>query len=219
MDFERARFNMVEQQVRTWEVFDQRVLETLMTVRREQFVPQSYRTLAFAEVEIPLGFGERMLRPVIEGKVLQAVQLQKSEVALEIGAGSGYFAACLAHLGQWVHSVEIVPELATRAQANLEAEGFDNVEVITGDGLEALAAPGPFDVIVLSGGVPEVPRFLLDALKAGGRLFAFVGDERFMHGRLYTCSEPGKVRYEDLFETVVPMLRVPQPVASALVLV
>ena len=103
MDFERARFNMVEQQVRTWEVFDQRVLETLMTVRREQFVPQSYRTLAFAEVEIPLGFGERMLRPVIEGKVLQAVQLQKGEIALEVGTGSGYFAACLAHLGQWVH--------------------------------------------------------------------------------------------------------------------
>ena len=97
MDFERARFNMVEQQVRTWEVFDQRVLETLMTVRREQFVPQSYRTLAFAEVEIPLGFGERMLRPVIEGKVLQAVQLQKGEIALEVGTGSGYFAACLAH--------------------------------------------------------------------------------------------------------------------------
>lgn len=219
MDFEQARFNMVEQQVRTWEVFDQRVLDALMTVRREQFVPEPYRTLAFAEVEVPLGFGERMLRPVIEGKVLQAVQLQKSEVALEIGAGSGYFAACLAHLGQWVHSVEIVPELATRAQANLEAEGFDNVEVITGDGLEALAAPGPFDVIVLSGGVAEVPRFLLDALKAGGRLFAFVGDEHLMHGRLYTCSEPGKVRHEDLFETVVPRLRVSQPEAPAALLV
>ncbi|MGD9871362.1 MAG: protein-L-isoaspartate O-methyltransferase [Thauera sp.] len=207
MNFEKARFNMVEQQIRPWEVLDQDVLDLLMTVKREEFVPAAHRELAFTEVEIPIGCGQVMLKPVIEGKVLQALRLNKSDSVLEIGSGSGYFAALLAARAEWVRSIEIEPELVTLASANLERNGVGNVVVIQGDGNIGFAERAPYDVIVVSGGVQAVPRALLEQLKVGGRLFAFVGEAPVMKARLITCEAEGRFRTEDIFETVVPMLR------------
>ena len=207
MNFEKARFNMVEQQIRPWEVLDQDVLDLLMTVKREEFVPSGARALAFAEVEIPIGFDQVMLKPTIEGKVLQAVQVNKSDSVLEIGSGSGFFAALLAGHAEWVRTIEIEPALVRLASANLARNGVENVVVIQGDGLEGWAERAPYDVIVVSGGVREIPQALLEQLAVGGRLFAFVGAAPVMKARLVTCEAEGRFRTEDVFETVVPMLR------------
>jgi len=214
MNFEQARFNMVEQQVRTWEVLDQDVLDLLMTVRREEFVSAAHRNLAFAEAEIPIGFGQVMLKPVIEGKVLQALQVKRSDSVLEIGAGSGYFAALLAARAEWVHTIDIEPGLVELASANLERYGVENVNVQQGDGSEGWQASAPYDVIVVSAGIPTVPRSMLDQLKPGGRLFAFVGAAPVMKGRLMTCIGDGRFSIEDLFETQVPMLKNPRQSAN-----
>ncbi|MCV2217573.1 protein-L-isoaspartate O-methyltransferase family protein [Thauera sp. Sel9] len=207
MNFEKARFNMVEQQIRPWEVLDQDVLDLLMTVKREEFVPAEARALAFADVEIPIGCGQMMLKPVIEGKVLQALQPSKSDSALEIGTGSGFFAALLAARCEWVRTMEIEPELVKLASANLERNGVENVVVAQGDGIDGWPERAPYDVIVVSGGVQEVPQALLEQLKVGGRLFAFVGEAPVMKARLITCEAEGRFRSEDIFETVVPMLQ------------
>ena len=207
MNFEKARFNMVEQQIRPWEVLDQNVLDLLMTVRREEFVPASHRELAFAEVEIPIGCGQVMLKPVIEGKIMQALRIEKTDSVLEIGAGSGYFAALLAARAEWVRAVEIECALVKLASENLARNGVDNVVVVHGDGVDGWAERAPYDVIVVSGGLPFVPQALLEQLKVGGRLFAFVGEAPVMKARLITCEAEGRFRTEDLFETVVPMLK------------
>lgn len=207
MNFEQARFNMVEQQIRPWEVLDQDVLNLLMTVKREEFVPAAYRDLAFTEVEIPIGCGQVMLKPVIEGKVLQALRLGKSDSVLEVGTGSGYFAALLAARTEWVRTIEIEPELVKLASANLARNGVENVVVVQGDGIGGWAERAPYDVIVVSGGLPFVPQALLEQLKVGGRLFAFVGEAPVMKARLVTCEAEGRFRTEDIFETVVPMLK------------
>lgn len=207
MDFERARFNMVEQLVRPWDVLDQDVLESMMTVKREEFVPAAHKALAFSEAEIPIGKGQIMLSPAIEGKVLQALQLKPTDTVLEIGAGSGYFAALLASRADWVRSIEIDPELAALAAANLKAAGVENVVVEEGDGAEGWPARAPYDVIVVSGGMPEVPAALKSQLNVGGRLFVFVGEAPMMVGRLVTCVGEGQYSSVDLFETVVPALR------------
>ncbi|MDX9886018.1 protein-L-isoaspartate O-methyltransferase [Thauera sp.] len=207
MNFEQARFNMVEQQIRPWEVLDQDVLNLLMTVKREEFVPAAYRELAFTEVEIPIGCGQVMLKPVIEGKVLQALRLGKSDSVLEVGTGSGYFAALLAARTEWVRTIEIEPELVKLASANLARNGVENVVVVQGDGIGGWAERAPYDVIVVSGGLPFVPQALLEQLKVGGRLFAFVGEAPVMKARLVTCEAEGRFRTEDIFETVVPMLK------------
>lgn len=207
MNFEKARFNMVEQQIRPWEVLDQDVLDLLMTVKREEFVPAAYRDLAFTEVEIPIGCGQVMLKPVIEGKVLQALRLAKSDSVLEIGTGSGYFAALLAACTEWVRTLEIEPELVKLASANLARNGVENVVVVQGDGIGGWAERAPYDVIVVSGALPFVPQALLEQLKVGGRLFAFVGEAPVMKARLITCESEGRFRTEDIFETVVPMLK------------
>lgn len=206
MNFEKARFNMVEQQIRPWEVLDQDVLDLLMTVKREEFVPKVHRELAFADVEIPIGCGQVMLKPVIEGKVLQALRVAKGDSVLEIGTGSGYFAALLAARCDWVRTIEIEPELVRLAGANLERNGVDNVVVIQGDGVAGWPERAPYDVIVVSGGLPFVPQALLEQLKVGGRLFAFVGEAPVMKARLVTCEAEGRFRTEDIFETVVPMI-------------
>ncbi len=206
MDWEKARFNMVEQQVRTWEVFDLRVLDTLLKVPREHFVPPAMKALAFADVELPLPCGERMLRPVVEAKALQALQLRPSDRVLEIGTGSGWFAACLAHLAAEVVTVERHGELAEYAWSRLQSLQVSNARVVhatcTGDWEDG----APFDVIVLSGGLTAEPRALRQRLTPGGRMLAFVGTPTVMSVELVHCVTPGVYRREQIFETVVPML-------------
>ncbi|WP_297359924.1 protein-L-isoaspartate O-methyltransferase [Thauera sp.] len=207
MNFEKARFNMVEQQIRPWEVLDPDVLDLLMSVKREEFVPAAHRELAFADVEIPIGCGQVMLKPVIEGKVLQALRPAKPDQVLEIGTGSGWFAALLAARAEWVRTIEIEPELVKLASANLARNGVDNVVVVQGDGIAGWPDRAPYDIIVVSGGLPFVPQALLEQLKVGGRLFAFVGEAPVMKARLITCEAEGRFSTEDIFETVVPTLK------------
>lgn len=212
MDWEKARFNMVEQQIRTWEVFDGRVLETLRRVRREVFVPEKQRLLAFADVEVLLPGGERMLRPVVEAKTLQALMVQPTDRVLEIGTGSGFFAACLAQLAQEVVTVERNGQLAEYASERLRREGVGNVRIEVGNGFEQNGPwwqAGPFDAIVLSGAVRALPRWLTDHLTAGGRLFAFVGQPPVMEAVRVVCAAPGAYRDEAIFETLVPYLVAP----------
>lgn len=206
MNFEQARFNMVEQQIRTWDVLDQDVLDTLMAVRREEFVPAAYKTLAFAEMEIPIGKGRTMLMPVVEGKILQALQLKRSDTVLEVGAGTGYFAALLAACSDWVRTIDIEPELVKLASDNLNRNGVQNVIVEEGDGARGWPERAPYDVIVMSGGLPMLPAPLLEQLKVGGRLFAFVGESPVMKARLVTRVGEQEFATEDVFETVVAML-------------
>ena len=207
MNFEKARFNMVEQQIRPWEVLDPDVLDLLMSVKREEFVPAAHRALAFADVEIPIGCGQVMLKPVIEGKVLQAVRPVKSDQVLEIGTGSGWFAALLAARAEWVRTIELEPELVKLASANLARNSVDNVVVVEGDGIAGWPDRAPYDIIVVSGGLPFVPQALLEQLKVGGGLFALVGEAPVMKAGLITCEDEGRFSTEDIFETVVPALR------------
>lgn len=210
MNLEQARFNMIEQQLRPWDVLDQDVLDLLYTVKREDFVPPAYRLLAFSDTEIPLGHEATMLPPKIEAHVLQALKLDKSERVLEIGTGSGYMAALLAAHAAQVVTVEIVPELAAQATENLARNGINNVIVATGDGEQGWPAQAPYDVIVVSGALPEIPQAMLDQLKNGGRLLAFVGEAPLMQARLVKRIDPYNFRSETLFETRVPSLRCTQ---------
>ncbi|HEY5764000.1 MAG TPA: protein-L-isoaspartate O-methyltransferase [Rhodocyclaceae bacterium] len=206
MDFDKARFNMVEQQIRPWEVLDPTVLGLLMTVRREDFVPTPYRQLAFADVEIPLSDKAVMLAPKIEAKMLQDVGLKSTDRVLEIGTGSGYMAALLASLTQEVTTVEIDRGLAEQARKNLEAAGIANVRVELGDGLKGWPAKAPYDVVVVSGGVAAVPEALFEQLKPNGRLIAIVGTAPLMRVELYTRDAEGAITSVTLFETETPML-------------
>lgn len=212
MNFESARHHMIEQQVRPWCVTDPGVIEQLYADRREDFVPEAYRALAFADVEIPLGHGATMLPPKLEGRILQALAGMRIRHALEIGAGSGHMAALLAQRAQEVWTIEIEPALADMARANLERAEIDNVHVETGDGLVGLRDHAPYDAIVVSGGLREIPQALIDQLAEGGRLIAFVplpGKEPLMTLRLLKCYAGDALSSEDLLETIVPGLRQP----------
>jgi protein-L-isoaspartate(D-aspartate) O-methyltransferase len=212
MNLEQARHNMVEQQIRTWEVLDQDVLDLLYAVPREDFVPPAYRNIAFSDLEIPLGEGERMWPPKLEARVLQELAVQRSERVLEVGTGSGYLTALLAHRAAQIYTVEIRPALAEFGRANLARHGRDNVIAEVGDGALGYANWAPYDVIVLTGSTPLVPQSLLDSLAPGGRLFAVVGDAPAMAARIFTCVSPGAIRTIDLFETVVaPLANCAQP--------
>jgi len=186
MNIEEARFNMVEQQIRPWNVLDTAVLDLLSVVKRESFVPAAYQALAFADMEIPLGHGQCMLAPRLEARMLQDLAIAPHETILEIGAGSGYMAALMAARAHRVVSLELVPELATMARNNLRNAGIQNAEVRQADGASVAPAEGTYDVIVLSGSVTEVPQSLLALLKVGGRLAAIVGDEPVMRATFVT---------------------------------
>ncbi|MBP5985663.1 MAG: protein-L-isoaspartate O-methyltransferase [Azonexus sp.] len=206
MNIEQARFNMIEQQIRPWEVLDPQVLDLLFVVKREDFTPPAYRNLAFADMEIPLGGGQVMLAPKIEAKMLQELVLQKTDKVLEIGTGSGYMAALLAARAEHVVTIEIRPELAAMAKANLERDGVANVSVEVGNGAEGWSQRGPYDAIVVSGALPVVPAALLKQLRVGGRLAVVVGEAPVMEAQLITCTGEGIYNTVNLFETVIPPL-------------
>ena len=212
MNFEKARFNMVEQQIRPWEVLDPAVLELLAVVRREDFVPAAYRAMAFVDTQVPLGdlaAGQCMLEPRLEARLLQELQVQRHEKVLEIGTGSGFMAALLGHRAQRVVTLECVPALVAMARSNLQRAGVANVtvrEVSAAEGAKGLPAEAPFDAILLSGSVAEVPRGLLEQLKVGGRLMAIVGDEPIMRARLFTRTGEAAWSSVDVFDTVAPRL-------------
>ena len=190
MDLNQARFNMIEQQIRPWEVLDPNVLALLSTVRREDFAPLAHKALAFVDMEIPLGRGTNqvMLAPRVQARLLQDLAVRATDKVLDIGTGSGFMAALLGHQAASVLSLELDPDLAAQAQANLHRAGVSNVTVRQADGSQGAAADGPFDAILLSGSVAEVPAVLLQQLSIGGRLVAIVGDEPMMRTTLITRS-------------------------------
>ncbi|VWB43471.1 protein-L-isoaspartate O-methyltransferase [Burkholderia stagnalis] len=206
MNIEQARFNMIEQQIRPWDVLDLEVLELLAIVKRENFVPAAYRDLAFADLELPLPGGHKMLFPRVEARVLQELAVKKHENVLLIGAGSGYLTALFAHRGQHVTAVEIDPALAKIAEENLRNNGVTNAEVVLGDGSRGWPAKAPYDVICVAGGLPVVPQEILEQLKVGGRLSAFVGGRPVMKAQVITRIDDKQYRVADVFETYVDHL-------------
>jgi protein-L-isoaspartate(D-aspartate) O-methyltransferase len=216
MNVEQARFNMIEQQIRPWDVLEPSVLGLLARVRREDFVPDAHQALAFVDTQVPLiegpPQGTCMLEPRVEARMLQELRLQPSDRVLEVGTGSGFMACLLAGLAGDVTSLEIRAELAARARENLRQAGVDNARVLHADGSTGHGQGGPFDAIVLSGSVAEVPAALLQQLKVGGRLLAIVGQEPIMRARLFTRAAEQAFSHVDLFDTVAPrLLNFPEP--------
>lgn len=220
MNIEQARFNMVEQQIRPWNVSDPSVLELLSSVKREDFVPAAHKGLAFADLEIPLlgsheealRLGQCMLAPRLEARMLQDIAIQPHETVLEIGAGSGYMAALLARKARRVVTLEIVPELVTMARNNLRTAGIQNADVRLADGATPTPAEGRYDAIVLSGSVAEVPDALLSLLTIGGRLIAIVGDEPVMRTTIVTRVGEVDLRSVQSWDTLAPRLQhFPEP--------
>jgi protein-L-isoaspartate(D-aspartate) O-methyltransferase len=212
MNLEQARFNMVEQQIRTWEVLDPAVLELLYAVPREEFVPAAYRNLAFADMEIPIGEGESMMAPKMEARIVQALSLRKTDRVLEVGTGSGYLTALLAHCAAHVYSLEIRPALAAFGRTNLERHGVDNVTLQVADGARGDPKRAPYDAIVLTGSTPVLPAALREQLAPGGRLLAVVGEPPVMVARLVTCASPGAFGTEELFDTALaPLVNAERP--------
>jgi protein-L-isoaspartate(D-aspartate) O-methyltransferase len=209
VDFEQARFAMVEQQVRPWEVLDFRVLDVIGSVKREDFAPPRHRKLAYADLALPLEHGEFMLKPVIEGRLLQALDLSPEHEVLEIGTGSGYLTACLGHLARAVHSIDLHPDFIDRARARLQAAGLANVSLEAADAL-AYQPGRQFDAIAIGGAVAEVPQRFLDLVRPGGRLFVVRGLSPVQEAVLYTRAEHGWA-IESLFETDIPYLHGAEP--------
>jgi protein-L-isoaspartate(D-aspartate) O-methyltransferase len=211
MNIEKARFNMIEQQIRPWDVLDQDILELLVFVKREEFVPVAYKDLAFFDTEIPLPCGENMLTPKYEARILQEANIKKHENVLEIGAGSGYMAALLAHRARHVTTLEIEPELKALAEKNLTAYGIANVDVVLADGAQTWAGnannSAPFDVIVMSGSLPVLPDAFLQQLKIGGRLLATIGEDPVMTAQIVTRVSEQAFETVKLFETSIKQLR------------
>jgi protein-L-isoaspartate(D-aspartate) O-methyltransferase len=203
---EQARFNMVEQQIRPWQVLDPAVLHTLQHIARELFVPAAYQALAYTDTEIPLGHGQAMVAPRIDARLMHDVALKPTDKVLEIGTGSGYLTALLADRSHHVVSLEINPELHARARANLQGAGISNVDLRMADGSAGASDAGPFDAIVLGGSVYEVPQALLDQLKVGGRLIAIVGEEPVMQATLYTRTSASAWDHKALWDTTAPRL-------------
>jgi protein-L-isoaspartate(D-aspartate) O-methyltransferase len=212
MNIEQARFNMIEQQIRTWEVLDPTVLELLFEVKREDFVPAEYRDIAFADLEIPLGRGEAMMQPKVEARIIQELALQPHENVYEVGTGSGYLTALLAHRARHVTSAEIHADFKARAGQALRAHGIANATLIEGDSAAAPLAESAFDVIVLTGSTPLLPQAFLDRLSVGGRLFAVLGDAPVMKAVVVRQPVAGVFQHVELFETMLkPLVNAPQP--------
>lgn len=206
MNIEQARFNMIEQQIRPWNVLDQDVLDLLHVVKREQFVPAAYQNLAFADVEIPLPGGEAMLAPKFEARILQETGVKKHETVLEIGTGSGYMAALLAHRAAKVTTVEINPETAELAKKNLANAGIHNVTVEVGNGAQGWDKGAPYDVIVISGALEVLPEAILKQVKVGGRVAAIVGQAPVMEAEIITRTGENAYSTVKVFETNVRYL-------------
>jgi len=206
MNFEQARFNMVEQQIRPWEVLDSRVLSLLESIHREDFVPVRYRKLAFADIAVPLDCGQVMMRPKIEARALQALALDPDETVLEIGTGSGFLTACLAGLAKRVVSVEIFHELHEEAAAKLSDKKITNVESFVGDVMRGWQPEQAHDVVVVTGSVDSVPEQFLGWVNPGGRLFVITGESPAMEARLMKRLDVTEWTEESLFETDLPRL-------------
>jgi len=204
---EQARFNMIEQQIRPWDVLDDRVLQLLAEVPREKFVPQRFKNMAFTDMALPLGSGQSMLPPRMEARILQALNIQADETVLEIGTGSGYLTALLASLGKHVYSVDIDPDMTRMAQANLQQQGLDNVTLENGDAARGWDAHQPYDVIAITGSVPILSDNFQHDLALGGRLLVIVGESPAMETLLITRIGPADWTRESLFETDLPPLR------------
>jgi protein-L-isoaspartate(D-aspartate) O-methyltransferase len=212
MNFDQARFNMIESQIRTWDVLDQAVLDAVAAVKREDFVLEPYRVLAFADMQIPLRRvpgdpGEYMLTPKLEARMLQELGLSPEDKVLEVGTGSGYVTALLSRLASRVVSVEIVPEFTELAQGRLQSVGASNVTLEIGDAIGGWANEAPYDAILLTGSVPALPPAFRDQLKPGGRLLAVIGNEPAMTGTLVTRVTDSDYSSRGLFETCIPPLR------------
>lgn len=206
IDFERSRFNMIEQQIRPWDVSNPQVREALAFVKREDYVPAAHRELAFADTALPLAHGEFMMKPVVEGRMLHALAVDSSDQVLEVGTGSGYITACLGHLAREVLSVEIHDDLAERARRQLFSNRVTNVRVMTADALGSFDPKREFDAIVLTGAVYREPEKFRHWLKLGGRLFLICGESPAMEARLVTRLTHDRFSEESLFETDLPYL-------------
>ena len=207
MDLDKARFNMIEQQIRPWDVLDDTILSLLQRIKREEYVPEAYRAMAFMDLEIPLGHGESMLSPKVEARLVQELHIKPTDKVLEVGTGSGYMTALLASLAGHVHSVEIIPEFSQAAAQKLAAHDFNNVTCEMGDAARGWQKHAPYDVIVVTGSLPLLPDEFVAQLKPGGRLLAFIGLAPAMEARLTRLIEPGVVDSEVIFETDVRALK------------
>ena len=206
MNFEQARFNMVEQQVRPWDVLDPNVLAVMSEVPRENFVPSKYKNIAYMDCGVPIGTNQEMLKPVLVGRLLQALNIRPDEIVLEIGTGTGYLTACLAKLASYVYSVDIDADFLPQAQKNLTSLEIDNVTLETGDAAKGWAERPEYDVIVVTGSMPTVPDNYKDSLEIGGRLFIVTGNAPAMDAKLITRVSEDDWSEENILETDIPAL-------------
>lgn len=211
MDFEKARFNMVEQQVRPWDVLNPRVLAVISEIPRENFAPDEYKNLAYVDTSIPLGSYKdqpcNMAHPIIDGRILQELDIDDEDLILEIGTGSGYLTACLAKLGRHVDSVDINENMTAMARKNLQALGITNVNLSTGDASKTWEQKRNYDVIAITAAMKSIPESYKKLLKVGGRLFVVTGDAPAMTAYRVTRTDKNNWTVEELFETSIePMI-------------
>ena len=206
MDTEQARFNMIEQQIRTWDVLDNHVLDIIQSTPREAFVPVEHQSLAFADLEVPLGYGQVMMSPKVEGRMLQALQVSSEDTVLEIGTGSGFITSCLAKMSKHVTSYEIVENLSEQAARRIKDQNLSNVELVVADIFASLDDLNSYDIIAVTGSSPKALTQLAEHLQSGGRMFSILGEQPVMTATLTTCVTQNSYRDENLFETSLPPL-------------
>ncbi|GKS68007.1 protein-L-isoaspartate(D-aspartate) O-methyltransferase [Nitrosomonas sp. PY1] len=212
LEIEETRSLMVVQQIRPWYVLDDSVLDMLYKIKREDFVPHENRSLAFVDMKIPLGYGQIMLEPKVEARILQELKITKNDKILEVGSGSGYMTALLAEKGNHVYSVEILPELKLLAEKNLKGYNIQNVTLEQGDAAQGWTKYAPYDVIALTGSTPVLPEVFKQSLNIGGRLFAIVGEDPVMQALLITRTGLTEFTTRNLFETsITPLMNAQQP--------